>query len=63
MSDIFERAKALIETAHDHPDPEAEMEALEAEAGDDPEAEVMFWGLWEALELKLNEKVGPNDQD
>lgn len=53
MTDILERARAIINEAATHPDPEGAMQALEREAkGED---KVMFPALWEALVLKLNE--------
>lgn len=61
MADIFERAQALIAEAATHPDPEAAMEALEAEAT--PDEVHMFPMLWEALVLKMNElPVDDDDQ-
>ena len=52
MSDIIDRAEAIINAAMTHPDPEGAMEALEAEAkGID---RYKFAGLWEALILALN---------
>lgn len=59
MTDIFAQAKAIIDQAATHPDPEAAMEALERMAG--PEDLAMFAGLWEALVLKMNEE--PVDDD
>jgi len=53
VSDILDRATAIINSAATHPDPEGAMEALEAEA--EGEDLVMFTGLWEALALKLND--------
>lgn len=51
MSDILDRAKAIIDNAAELPDPEGDLEQLEAEA---PEYDRhMFSGLWEALALKL----------
>lgn len=52
MSDVFDRARALITQATSHPDPEAAMEALEAEAA--PDDRQMFPLLWEGLTLALN---------
>lgn len=52
MTDILDRARALIDGAANHPDPEGAMEALEAEAG--PEDRAMFLMLWEGLALALN---------
>ncbi|QYK42858.1 MAG: hypothetical protein KF887_07080 [Paracoccaceae bacterium] len=53
MTDIFDRARQLIDAAATHPDPEAAMRALEREASVEDRA--MFPALWEALVLKLNE--------
>ena len=61
MTDVFEQARALIEAAPNHPDPEGAMEALEYNASADDKA--MFPALWEALILKMNEPVDDLDQD
>ncbi len=53
MSDILDRATALINGAKDHPDPERAMELLEAEA--QPDERFMFVMLWEGLILQLDE--------
>lgn len=60
MSDVFDRARALINQAASHPDPEAAMEAIEAEAS--PEDQHMFPLLWEGLTLALNGAT-PEDAD
>ncbi|MCU0898960.1 MAG: hypothetical protein MUC82_00530 [Cypionkella sp.] len=52
MTDLFDRARTLINEAASHPDPEAAMEALEAEAI--PQDRHMFPLLWEGLTLALN---------
>lgn len=53
MTDIFERASAIINDLAAHPNAEREMEKLEAEASS--EEKVMFPALWEALALASND--------
>jgi hypothetical protein len=54
VTDTFEAARAIIDSALDHPDPEGAMERLEAEAPEDER--FMFVMLWEGLALALNDK-------
>lgn len=61
MSDVFERARDLIRDAANHPDPEAAMAALEAEAN--PEDRHMFPLLWEGLALMLNTTTDTDGED
>jgi hypothetical protein len=61
VSDLFERACALIREAASHPDPEGALAALEAEAGADDRP--MFPMLWEGLVLALNDAPGMPDGD
>lgn len=58
MSDIFDEARAIINAAQTHPDPEGAMEALEKRASRDEKP--MFASLWSALTRKLNEGA-PDD--
>ena len=54
MTNTFDAANEIINSALDHPDPEGAMERLDAEA---PEGEnFMFVMLWEGLALVLNDK-------
>lgn len=61
MSDLFERARDLIRDAASHPDPEAAMAALEAEAS--AEDRHMFPLLWEGLVLALNATTATDGED
>lgn len=51
--DILEQARAIINSAATHPDPEGAMMRLQRKAR--PEERAMFPALWEALVLKMNE--------
>lgn len=53
MNDILEEARAIINNAATHPDPERAMMRLQRKAS--PEERAMFPSLWEALVLKMNE--------
>ena len=53
MTDTFEAARAIVDSALDHPDPEGALERLEAEAPLDEK--FMFPAFWEALALTMNE--------
>lgn len=53
VTDTFEAARAIVNSALDHPDPEGALERLESEAP--PEDKLMFPAFWEALALTMND--------
>jgi hypothetical protein len=54
VTNTFDAARDIINSALGHPDPEGALERLEAEAPEDEK--FMFVMLWEGLALALNDK-------
>lgn len=61
MIDLYQAAQAIIDTPSRFDDPEAELEALIAQAG--PEGEEMADMLREGLALAMLGGIGADDRD